>query len=138
MVASGKPDVESIRKITEEAAKIARGRPMFAMSILRLARVAERAGVPAELFKSLAASVSGNDPYDAEVRGAILLAGQARSIEEKQPWDGGTIDTKQWSAWSGKARLLLLGRAQGGPVGDGQGTELFARMGRLMPPVAAR
>lgn len=138
MLASGKPDAETVRKIAEETSKIARGRPMFAIPLLRLARVSERAGVPSEAFKMLAASVQGNDPYDAEIRGAILLAGQARSIEEKQPWDTSTVDSKQWSAWAGKARLQLLGRAQGGPVGEGQGTELFARMGRLMPPVAAR
>ncbi|MFM7541112.1 MAG: hypothetical protein ACKO9Z_15770, partial [Planctomycetota bacterium] len=91
-----------------------------------------------ELFKALASAVSGPDPYDAEIRGAILLCGLARSIEEKQPWDVSTIDAKQWSPWAAKARLNLLARASGGAVGDGQGTELFARMGRLMSPFGQR
>lgn len=138
MLAAGKPDAEAIRKLAEEAAKLTRGRPMFAMPMLRLARVAERAGVSSETIKVLASSVAGTDPYDAEVRGAILLAGLARSIEEKQPWDGAAVDAKQWSTWAGKARLQLLGRAHGGPLGEGQGTELFARMGRLMPAITAR
>jgi|GEM_PF-858567 len=138
MLASGKADAESVRKSAEEAARLARGRPMFSVSMLRLARAAQRAGAPAELFKALASAVSGPDPYDAEIRGAILLCGLARSIEEKQPWDISTIDAKQWSPWAAKARLNLLARASGGAVGDGQGTELFARMGRLMSPFGQR
>lgn len=138
MLAAGKADPEAVRKIAEEAAKASRGRPMFAMTMVRLARVAERAGVSPDFFKTLAASVPGADAYDAEARGAILLAGLSRSIDEKQPWDKGSVEEKLWSPWATKARVLLLARAIGGPVGDGQGTELFARMGRLMPPIAAR
>jgi hypothetical protein len=111
---------------------------MFAMPLLRLARVAERSGSPQESLKTLAGTIAGTDPYDVEVRGAILLTALVRGIIEKQPLDTAPADAKLWSAWATKTRLALLARAPGGPLGDGQGTELFARMGRLMPPFAIR
>ena len=138
MLAAGKADSESIKKIVDETAKLSRGRAMFAMPLLRLARVAERSGSPQESLKTLAGTIAGTDPYDVEVRGAILLTALVRGIIEKQPLDTAPVDAKLWSTWATKTRLALLARAPGGPLGDGQGTELFARMGRLMPPFAIR
>jgi DNA-directed RNA polymerase subunit RPC12/RpoP len=138
MLVAGKADSDVIKKIVDDVSKLSRGRTMFAMQILRLARVAERSGVPQESLKNLAGTVTGTDSYDVEVRGAILVTSLSRGIMEKQPLDSAPVDAKLWSAWATKTRLALLARAPGGPMGDGQGTELFARMGRLMPPFAIR
>lgn len=138
MLAAGKADSESIKKLVDETAKLSRGRSMYAMALLKMARVAERSGAPTESLKTLAATVTGTDSYDAEIRGAILVSAVMRGIIEKQPLDSAPADAKLWTAWATKTRVALLARAPGGPVGDGLGTELFARMGRLMPPFTMR